>query len=299
MKLIVPMTIDNTALQSSSVPEDDYAEWNSSTIYAAEDRVIVIGTTHKVYESAQGSNQNNDPTTDDGTWWIEVSATNRWKAFDEKLADQTSLAGDIEYSILADVAVTGIALFNPEGSSVTVTVTSGSTQTFTQTVELIDPTEVTDWLEYFIVDRTTSFQQVVLFSLPAYAGDIIDITIEGTNSAVGEIVLGTVKNLGSTQWGTSVSILDFSTKEADTFGNFTIVERVFQDEVNFQFYVETQNVGKAKRVLASRRAKPTVYFSDFGHEIYGSVVYGYYEDFDIPLSGPSLSFATLEVRGLS
>jgi hypothetical protein len=52
------------------------------TTYADGDRVIVTTGYHKIYESQQAANTGNDPTTDDGTWWLEVSSTNRWKMFD-------------------------------------------------------------------------------------------------------------------------------------------------------------------------------------------------------------------------
>jgi hypothetical protein len=52
------------------------------TTYADGDRVIVTTPNiHKIYESQQAANTGNDPTTDDGTWWLEVSSTNRWKLF--------------------------------------------------------------------------------------------------------------------------------------------------------------------------------------------------------------------------
>lgn len=303
MRMITPITIDNDVLDSSNVSEDDYDEWSASTTYAAEDRVIVTGTTHKIYESAQGSNTGNDPTTDDGTWWIEVSATNRWKAFDAKLADQTTNTGSIEYVLVMPSNVTGIAIFNPEGESLDIVVESGSTEIFSQNYPLVNLDDITDWLEYFTTDLSSEFVNPLVINVPAYTNNVVTITINGASASstvkVGEIVLGAVTKLGDTQYGTSVSILDFSTKEQDTFGNYTIVERTFQDEVNFNFYLPTETVGKVKKKLASRRARPTVYFDQFEQSQYGTIAYGFYEDFDIPLSGPSLSFATLEVRGLS
>ena len=78
MKLIRPETVTDTIFQSSDVPENDYSAWLVGTTYADGDRVIVTTPNiHKIYESQQGANTGNDPTTDDGTWWVEVSSTNR------------------------------------------------------------------------------------------------------------------------------------------------------------------------------------------------------------------------------
>lgn len=301
MRMITPITITNDVLVSSSVSENDHAEWDVGTTYAAEDRVIVIGTTHKIYESAQGGNTGNNPVTDDGTWWIEVSATNRWKAFDQKLADQVSDTTSIQYVLSMPSNCTGLAIFNPECSTINVTVEDGSSTIYDQTFDGVDFSDITDWLEYFTVDLENNYKPVFILSVPAYTNNTVTITISsasGQTVKVGEIVIGYVEELGQTNYGTSVSILDFSTKDTDTFGNFIIVERVFRDEVNFQFQLLAANVGKVKKKLAARRAKPTVYFSDFNQEQYGAVAYGYYEDFDLPLSSPSLCTATLDVRGL-
>jgi len=80
VKIIRPETITDSIFQSSTVTEADESEWASGTTYADAALVMVTGTgggaataTHKIYESQQGSNTGNDPTIDDGTYWVEVS----------------------------------------------------------------------------------------------------------------------------------------------------------------------------------------------------------------------------------
>ena len=124
MQIIKPVTVTNSILTSSNVTEDDYAEWDVATTYADGDNVIVIGTTHKVYESLVGSNLGNDPTTDDGTNWLEISATNRWKAFDRKISDPVTNLESIEYQLNdTGSSVTSVALFGLKGVTANVTVT--------------------------------------------------------------------------------------------------------------------------------------------------------------------------------
>ena len=142
MDIIKPVTVTNDILTSSNVTEDDYDEWSSSTTYADGDNVIVIGTTHKVYESLVGSNTNNDPTTDDGTNWLELSATNRWKAFDQKIADQVSNLNTIEYQFNeANSNVTSVSFFGLSGNSVNVTVTDADLVDTNYTVTVASGTQ--------------------------------------------------------------------------------------------------------------------------------------------------------------
>jgi hypothetical protein len=304
MKVITPIAITNSNLTASNVTEDDYPEWDSGTTYDAEDTVIVIGTTHKVYESVQGSNLNNDPTTDDGTWWLEVSATNRWKAFDQKISDQVSNSGTITYSITPSGLVTGVGFLNLSAPEVRVEIyeaASPNDKIYDSTQTLVDTSEIVDWFTYFTTDLSSSFDTEALFiGVPGYAGHQIDITIgDGTGTPlVGQIVIGATTTLGLTQDGTTIGIEDFSTKDRDSFGNAIITERAFADEASFNVAINTADARRVKRVLSNLRATPALYFADEDLISYGMTIYGFFQDFSIPLSSGSLSFATIEIEGL-
>ncbi len=89
-----------------------------------------------------GSNLNNDPTTDDGTNWLELGATNRWKAFDQKIADQVSNTDSITYQFNdANSNVTSLSMFGPDGTSCNVTVTDADLTDTTYTVTVASGTQ--------------------------------------------------------------------------------------------------------------------------------------------------------------
>tara|TARA_R110000822_G_scaffold3317_1_gene14747 strand:+ start:3712 stop:4959 length:1248 start_codon:yes stop_codon:yes gene_type:complete len=124
MQIIKPVTVTNAILTSSTVPETDYAEWNAASTYAVGDKVIVIGVTHKIFESLTAGNINQNPVGGDGTQWLTLGATNRWKAFDQKIADQVIKQDSINYVFGSyNSNVTSLALFNLLGISTNVTVT--------------------------------------------------------------------------------------------------------------------------------------------------------------------------------
>lgn len=303
MKVIVPMTVDDSNLDTSSIAEDDYAAWNSGTTYDADEYVISV-TTHKVYMSVVGSNLNNDPTTDDGTWWLEVGATNRWKAFDQRLYDTAVMSGDyLTYSIVPDQLVTGIAFLNMNAIQVRVQVwdaPSGGEAIFNETVYMANQWVIVDWFTYFTEDLSTYETEYIFTDLPGYVNNRIDIRLgNGTgNPSVGQIVLGKVETLGFTQDGTSIGIRDFSVKERDVFGNAIITERAFADEVNFAFALYTSDARRVKSILTSLRATPTAYFADETIMNYGMTVYGFFQDFSIPIKAGNISYATLDIEGL-
>jgi hypothetical protein len=100
MDIIRPVVVTDAVLDSSNVPENDYAEWDVATAYTVGNRVILLST-HRIYE-AVGSSTGVNPATDDGTNWLNIGATNRWKAFDQKISDPVTQLESISYTLTDD-----------------------------------------------------------------------------------------------------------------------------------------------------------------------------------------------------
>lgn len=302
MDIIKPVTVTNDILTSSNVTEDDYSEWASGTTYNDGDKVIVIGTTHKVYESLVGSNVGNDPTTDDGTNWLELSSTNRWKAFDQKISDQVTNLNSIEYQFNdPNSNVTAVSLFGLYGTSVNVTVTDATDgEVYNEDFSLLDNAEIVDWFTYFFAEQGVK-TEALFTDIPPYLDSSVEVTVTadtGENAKVGQIVLGFLSNFGLTTYGTSVGIEDYSRKETDAFGNFIITERAFAKLVDYDVRLETEKARNVQNTLAGFRATPLVYIGS-KDEALATIVYGFYRRFDITLEGPAYSFAAIEVEGLT
>jgi hypothetical protein len=113
---------------------------------------------------------------------------------------------------------------------------------------------------------------------------------------IGEFVMGRVRQLGVSNFGTSVSIQDYSRKERDQFGNTIIVERKFTKSADFDVTVETAQVFAVQNQLAKIRATPVVFIGDEARA--STVVYGFFRQFNIVLDNPSISSCSIEVEGL-
>lgn len=302
MQAIEPLTITDSVLTSSNVPEDDYDAWSSGTTYSLGDRVIVVSV-HKVYESAINSNTGNDPTTDDGTNWIEVGATNRWKAFDQKLSDPVQQENSISYTFTTTQSiVNSVAFFALAADTVQITVTpSGAgSPVYDETYQLLDTTSIIDWYTYFFDPADTKERELLVLDLPSYSSATITITITDTGNTVevGQIVMGNLISLGRTGYGTTVGIEDYSRKERDAFGNAVIIERAFAQKADYEVEITTQDTRRVQRFLSEYRAKPVVWIGNQDTS-YGLIVYGFYTQFSINLATPSISYTTLEVEGLT
>lgn len=306
MKLIRPADITTSNL-TSDVPITE-TEWSAGTYSTGTQRYV--DTT--LYEVVASPSTDDDPTVGvlaDPQTWIEVGEINRWKMFSGVIEEQTVQTGSIEVTITPGVVFDAITLFNVEASTVQVTVedpTDGVV--YDKTINLIETASVEDWFDYFfnpIEQATQDFLNLYdpddpLFDdIPAYGTADVTVTIDnGTNDAkVGELVIGRQQILGQTSYGTAVSIIDYSRKETDTFGRSIVIERPFSKRVEYDFKFETNQINGILTTLANYRATPIVYIG--ADDEPATVVYGYYRDFQLLYSTPSLSEGSLEVEGLT
>ncbi len=292
--VMAPLTVDENNLDSTNVAEADAAAWDIATTYNSGDQVMYE---HAVYESTTDSNLGNQPDTSTANW-LFVSVTNRYKAFDALINTQTENADTVEYEITPGQIVNGIGFFNVTANSIQVTVTDPvEGVVYDETQELFDDSLIVDWHAYFFepVDRGT---RAFFSDLPQYTSATVDIVVDNTGStaAVGAIAMGEMRDMGGTLFGTSFGILDFSRKERDEFGNFSITERSFADRVSYSLDIDTGSANRIKRVLRALRATPAVYIGAVDRE--ELIVYGFYKDWTTVLDNYASSSVSIEVEGL-
>jgi len=297
MKIIRPVTIDDAVFQSSDVPENDYAAWAGGTTYAAGDRVIVTTGYHKNYEPKLGGNVGNDPTTDDGTNWLEVSSTNRWKMFDAIVQDQTVQATQINTTLQSPTVVNSMAFLNVAATTIEVTVTDAvEGVVYDETFNMTSYSGIQDWYSYFF-EPIIRKDQLAITDLPPYANASIEVTINPSADAkIGALVMGQFADLGLSQHGASLSIVDYSTKTTDAQGRVTITDGPYADKMEVDVVLDTSQIGQANATLSSLRTTPAVWIAEDNND--DLVIYGYYREFDIILSNPTISRLSLEIEGL-
>lgn len=295
MKIISSVPVTPARLIASNVPETDAPAWAAGS-YTAGQQVIF---NHRVYEALTTTTAQPDvgalavPPS-----WLDMGADNRYRMFDVIVGSSTERTGTIEVTIRPGVLVNALAFFGLVGGTLNVVVTDPvDGEVYNRTEILQDNSGIIDWYAYFfdpIIQRT----DLVLLDLPSYGSADIEITVDAGAgpAACGEAVLGYRQNLGVSNFGTSVSIQDYSRKNRDDFGNATVVERNFSKRAEYDVTVETKLVSMVQRALAAIRATPSVFIGDEGRE--ETIVFGFYRQFNIVLSNPSISDCTIEVEGL-
>ena len=265
------------------------------TITAPTDNV------HKVYESLSAGNTKNYPPLDvleTIPKWVEVSSTNRWKVFDGKVGTQTEQAASMAYTLVPG-RIDSIALLNMDATGVSIVMTDPvDGEVYNKTIDLVSTSNVYDGYTYCfepIIRKT----DVVLLDLPPYAAASIDITITNTDDIArcGAIIVGLQRYIGETLFGMALGITSYSTKQADSFGNYSITRRSNSKLFSTDVRIPNDQIDEVYRLLSLYESELLVWV---GVGIYTSmIVYGFYKDFSIVMPGPRHSDCAIEIEGLT
>lgn len=232
--------------------------------------------------------------------WLEIGATNRWAMFDGSVTSQTQQANSMTFSIQTVGRVDSMAFMNINATTITITGTDAIDGiVYGPTVyDMSSSAPVSDWYSYFF-EPISLKSDFVDIDFPPYANLLLTITISnpGGTAAVGAVVAGMSKDLGLTQYGAQVGIIDYSNKTKDAFGNWVILERGFSKRGRFTMWIDAVNVDSIHAALAAYRAQPCVYYATT--EYTSTVIYGFYKDFNIDISYPTMSICSLDVEGLT
>lgn len=275
-----------------------YTAWSGATTYAAGDRVIDAAG-HRVYESLAASNLNHALT--DPAWWLDVAPTNRWAMFDSKTGTATAHPYRIDVTLQLSGRVDALALLGlVNATSAHVVVTAAGATVYEETFDLNSTDGVDDWYAYYF-NEVEKRATLCITELPVYLDPQIEVTIEGTGTAdveLGLLSAGFTKDLGETQHdGAQIGITDYSRKDIDAFGNYTIIERAFSKRGSFKTRIAKSAVDSVHAVLAQYRATPAVYSasSDYG----ATLIFGFFRDFQIEIDYPLESLVSIEIEGLT
>lgn len=138
-----------------------------------------------------------------------------------------------------------------------------------------------------------------MFDIPPYLNAVVDITITytGETAKVGGVVLGLQSTLGYTRWNPTYRIHDYSIKQADEYGVYSISERAFSKRISCDIEIDYASIPDVTNLLAAYRSTLLVWvgIDDFSPMI----VYGICKDFSVVI--PHLVYAecNIEIEGLT
>lgn len=296
LKVIKSVTVTDSVLTATSVAEADYATWLVGTTYALGDRVIL---NHLIYESLQAGNTGKAPATET-LWWVEVSATNRWKLFDLSSTTQTLIDAADYYELTPGQAVNAMSLINITGVlTVRVRLTDPSFGVvYDQIADLTDvPSEAT-WYAWFFEPRTEQTQFIVS-DLPSYPNATLRVDLTSSGAAyVGGLVFGVQRSIGmGVQQGVRLGLQDYSRKERNDWGDTVLVQRAYSKRATVNMLLSNDELDNAYNLLVDLRATPCLWLIS---DSYTSLsLFGFFSNFEITISYARYSDVSLDLESLT
>jgi hypothetical protein len=218
--------------------------------------------------------------------------------FNNVIQEQTIQTDGIDVTLEQAQVVTALSAVNVDCESIDVIMTDPiEGEIFNQNYPMTSYSGITNWYDYFFlaIERKSD---LVIIGLPPYSSASINVVFNGSGDVkVGALVLGTALTIGDSQYGASFGIIDYSTKSVDAQGRTTITEGTYSDEADIDVVIETGRFAQVKKILTDLRNTPTVWVAS--EEAEGTLIYGYYREFNVLYSGPQVSMCTLSIEGLT
>lgn len=277
--------------------------WDSTATYNYADEVRYGHYIYK-YAGADGTNTVDDPYVDSlkiDKKWVQIKPTNYYAMLDGKTSTQTKNANTIEIT-LQNLNYDVLALMELDAISVSVTLTDDLTSSvvYTKTVDLIDNSEVVDFMSYCFNEfriKTSVYERP-----PFYSNATLRIIIDKTGSVAkcGRLVFGRSYYVGITGLGANLSLESYSKRETDVFGNVNLLHR---DSVNYDSYevtVLTTKIPTLRRKMKELDAIPTLFIMDENEnsKVENLLNFGYWESFNILLKSAEVSTASFTIKGI-
>lgn len=298
LNIIAPMLMSEAHLVASNIPEDDHPAWDAGTTFARGAKVI-SPLSHRIYESMQDGNIAHDPIGDDGTWWLDLRATNRWSAFDNRRANRASRADQITYSIVPTMDCDAISLFGLTAGTVRIEVWDGATRIYDQSFVMVDKGRVVSAYTWFWGGIAYA-RHKVLNGFPGYIGHRIDLTISapGAVAEVGHIILGRNDLIGTVLNGAEVQHVSHSRKDYDSFGDEMLVKRGSTRKITIPLQVPTIQAPRVMDVIAEVDGLVVSFYGSPDGGLYGIEGLGFVDDYTQPLDAAGDSVFTLVMKTL-
>jgi len=292
MQVIIPTYITDATLISTDLSEtgEGYPEWAADVLYAYLQRVVIttIGI-HGIYECTwPNDNINRYPPDNLGgetPYWRYVSKTNPWKLFDQIVAPDRaeSVVGDPITVEITPGEIDSIAIMNVDCTSITIVMT--------------DPDDGVVYNETYTPAMPENWNAIYT-DLPSYPAATLEVTIDNgaASTIVGELIVGKVRTIGTAKYGVGVNLIDFSQKEADDFGNFSILERIYSKRLDVPFLMPTATHDGILRLLEKYRSVPLVWIVS---NLYSTTIaYGFYRDIQLSIPSPSVVECSVTIESL-
>lgn len=236
---------------------------------------VTTGSYHHNYQSLIAGNRNYHPALNP-TQWLDLGATNRLRPFDKKTGSQATKATPMVYHVAPGAPFNSVAILNCDNTSVRIQTDASYDRTI-----------------------STLATDIVLTDLDGGSGTHLTVTVNKTagTAKLGELVIGNSQEIGTMLYAPEVGITDYSIKEVDEWGNWSVTERAYSKRLSCILEILNTDLDEIFNLLAGYRAVALVWRASTNYSCL--TVYGYWKDFSVVIGSRTYSRWSLQVEGLT
>lgn len=292
VRVIPPITITDLMLTSTNVVDAVYADYDAATTYQVGDFVV---SGHVIYECQSADTLGVYPPDNLATW-TDRGAVNSRQMFDSFVGSQTENADYIEVVLTPGTRIDALALLGVSAKDVHVTVGQVGAETYNESFEMVDYSNITNWYDYLYSDIQEQ-STLIITDLPPSSG-IITVRIEKTGgiAKVGTLAIGKQIIVGDLLYGYSVGYKSYSKKVVNDDGLITVQAGNKTKIGQFPVEVESQRIDYLLKTLHEYNDTPAIYI---GGTLFDSQsIYGYYESLEMIVPNAVHAKYNMKIQGI-
>lgn len=276
----------------STTAVDEYPEWAAGS-YDQADRVVHGLAAWEALQDGVTSVPGEDPLD-----WLRLGYSNRNRMFFDGRDSPTTAEGSLDVVMLSPEILTTFAALGLTGATAKLTITDPAEGVVYEREESLVDIGVPDFWEWHFMpyDRIDT---VVFDGIPPYAGAEVELSVEAATAegqaAVGRVIAGVETHLGCALYGTSVELLDFSTRERDPFGNLTLIKRRAVNLIDYDVSYPSHRFDFIVRTLGALASEPTLFIGS-KDKYRTTIAFGVFRSAIPTITSPSVSEMTLQVE---
>lgn len=298
-----PLTISDPldiapAAMTSTVPEDEYSAWAIDATYNLGGRVL---HEHSVWECMQDGNLAHEPGVADESWWVRVSASNRWALLDLRNDTPTRSAGGMSYTFTPGLAIDVVHLIGLADCDTVRVWYDDPVEGIvfdTQVVAVGRIVEKPEWW-YWCYGVPTTQRTLHSVGLPTYPNATLHIDIVGgADCAVTYLLIGRSYAWGiGVQYGFRQRSKDVSTRERDKWGALTLKEGARWKQQSFVLMIENHEMDALGDFLDTRSARVMLWTCSTQWET--TRLLGFLATWDLLIAYYNYSDVDFEIEGVT
>ncbi|WP_418857039.1 hypothetical protein [Sutterella wadsworthensis] len=293
MEVIIPQPLK---ILSSTVAEDEAAQWSETATYASGDKVIYDHYVYLAVDAVPAAKKPADNCDADGMPWRTVGVTNKYACIDIYSYTQTKAPGQAVLTVQVPIVApaTAVALLNMQAVRATVSVhTAGGELVYGgEPIDLLRDS-ANAWEYWFGAFR---FQRdLLLTNIPPATGTVTVALEHGTCPALGMLLVGERVIFGDTQYGARSGFISYSKTAVDDYGTEAWTKRGTARRGTFPVWIDPQDADYVEDILMDLDGEPALWVAGAARAL---MVFGFLKEFDDGWETYGKNIANFEVRGI-